>query len=333
MVSVISIFSLALYGVRSSMSDNVHEKVPLMRAEHRNANVALHLGAGGEMIQDAVNPEVAISKAEKASQGEHIMIAGLRKSAKSKNRARTRNRDMCDEDFVLGEMDTDNCKSGPSEEEIDKSHERVLDREECREAAVLANATMPEAYMLDETWYEVHPQGCFVYPCMESRNKSSGDHGQPAGEPTICYYYNPIGEPPSGNITGTPVCSRPFLLNGTKDTMKECPDGYTTIAADTTGYTDYELGLTAETECGKAGRCLSDMEADEFQDDVGIASNHEIFPKGCFIADDGEVFYNKELEGYGEPTGPTFSGTPICIVANVTSFSRPDPPKVTAAYD
>lgn len=204
MAPVLHFFALALFSVGANIAQHAQDKVSLMRAEHRNANIALHLGVTGELVRDVFQPEDEPSNHEKArTSGETINVEADLQKVKLSTKTKTQERDMCDEDFILGEIDDNNCKSGPSEEGADKQHTRTLDREECKEAAILANATMPEAYMLnDEQWFQIHPEGCFAHPCTGSRNASSALHGKSADTPTICYYYNPIGydEPVPGRL-------------------------------------------------------------------------------------------------------------------------------------
>jgi hypothetical protein len=269
----------------------------LMRAEQREANVGLHLGAHGEVrtLKEMPQPE-----ATKSPLGEKLDVNDLFKQqaqAKAKAGARRQN-DMCDYDFPLGKENKDECK---------ETDHRIDDREQCHEAARQNFGDDKQHFMLDSNWFDVHPEGCFAAACDAAKvNATEHPNVNFTGYKGLCYYFNPTGDPPAGPIAGTPVCERSKFLNATAPNVNVggCHDGYERI------YNEFV--------CHKVGGCLSDPDAPDFRVGIKNFSQHFDFPRGCFIAEDGEVYYNpiKDPTGVAIPVkaDAVVYGMPICAV-------------------
>jgi len=280
-----AMFYLTLFcGVVPAVSD-------LMRAE-RDAIVELHLGAAGEL--HSVGPL-----------GETVNAADLLRNEKNAiEKANNKQNDMCDLDFPLGQPSADHCL---------QSDTQILDRAQCHEAARENLGDDKQSFLLDSNWFMVHPQGCFMEECGSSMQHklNTTEHGD-TNLSTItggCYYFNPTGAPPPSptpaGFSGTPVCERPKFLNATAPNLVEggCLSGYERI---------YN-----EDVCHKVGGCLSDPDASDFRVGIKNYSQHFDFPRGCFIATDGEVYYNPIVTDDGSAI-PVHSGAvtgmPLCGV-------------------
>jgi hypothetical protein len=200
-----------------------------------------------------------------------------------------RDTDMCNDDYPLGNADTNNCSLANAE------YGNILQEAMCVQAAKDANATVvPDKFRLTLEWYDKHPKGCFKAECSED----------PKG---VCYFYNPIGDVPK-HPKGSPVCSRPRYLNGTAEaaTGVKCP-------------TDYQ-SIMHEDACQEAGVCLGFCSGTEFRKAVQNASKFEEFPLGCFIhAELDCVFFNAPQPNRTEPPKRP-QGTPICNVSKTTFY-------------
>merc|ERR1719213_972109 len=89
---------------------------------------------------------------------------------------------------------------------------------------------MPK-FKMGTTYGDSRPQGCFKYGCSEDTE---------AG----CYFYN-AGEG-DGNVSGTPVCTRNKLENGTIDGQ-----GCGLFASQ-----GYKV-ITSDTSCQAAATCMN----------------------------------------------------------------------------
>jgi hypothetical protein len=296
----------------------------LMRAEQRDSNVELHLGAQGEFRTlkkatakkhptadnddykadfDELDKETRGLKHAKKTFGEKLHVGDLLKmqsqaNAKAKAKAIAVENDMCDLDFPLGKENKDECKG---------ADKRILDRTQCHESARQNKGDDKQAFLLDSNWFNVHPEGCFAEACDAAKvNATEHPDANFTGYGGLCYYFNPTGFPPHGTITGTPVCERAKFLNATQKDINVggCHEGYERI------YNEFT--------CHKVGGCLSDPDADEFRVGIKNFSQHFDFPRGCFIADDGEVYYNPIKDPTGAPipihADAVVYGMPLCAV-------------------
>jgi len=201
--------------------------------------------------------------------------------------------DMCNDDYPLGNADTNNCSLANA------AYENILQEAMCIQAAKDANATVVhDKFRLVEDqsdWYDKRPKGCFKAECGED----------PKG---VCYFYNPVGDVPK-HPKGEPVCSRPRYLNGTANatTGVKCPADYQSIMH--------------EDACQEAGVCLGYCSGTEFREAVQNASKFEEFPLGCFIhAKLGCVFFNAPQTNRTDPPKQP-QGTPICNVSKTTFYA------------
>lgn len=298
--------TIALCVVQSTMADSEKDRITLMRTE-REASVALHISDKGELIHQ--------DKAA-ACRSNYCMI-----------------------DFTLGVKDpapgTKECYEGPTQASFDAgtgnvthtatnnatSEEEEYDREKCSTAAARAGAHQGQHFLLHQQREECHPRGCFVAKCGSVMNTSTS--GAEADE--WCYYYNPISQDPNPNLDadvraicgydandpsthnlqGQPVCERKRFLLGKSGTVKDCPDGYTTISNSTNAGKANEaetLGHDAELMCHSVVSCLALKDGSEvggqFRADVLEASNYDKFPKGCFLDLQDAAYYNQERPEY-----------------------------------
>jgi len=203
----------------------------------------------------------------------------------------------CDRDYPLGHWNSSNCSRDGA-----GAHQLILDAEMCASAAREANATPHDHhFIIPEEWADMHPKGCFVFPCH-------WDAGH------VCYWFNDIGDTPM-YPWGAPVCQRPKFQNGTKDTNAGCPDGYDVILN--------------ENNCSEAGICQGfDLETDFIvgEGDFHNESQHNIYPEGCYIDDElGSVRFNPI---YGTHPPQTPRGMPLCNVTMATHF-----PEMTLPWD
>jgi len=186
---------------------------------------------------------------------------------------------FCDFDFPLGADGTNNC--------TDTSlHNLIIEEALCMEAAEQAgeNVTAKANFKIGIHWEKEHPVGCF---------KNNG------------YWFNANGNWPPLPVTGSPVCSRPKHMNGTKDGNGGCPDGYEVIMDETT--------------CRQSATCLGYPKATQFRTGEHNSSRKLDHPKGCWVDENdrqGTAYFN-EASAMG--VGTHVEGTPICIVTVSTS--------------
>lgn len=246
------------------------------------------LREGKENLEGYVQDQVVL----KVWTWEEIEKAGIAEKIK---RRRTKDLNMCDDDFPLGVPNSNNCTiPGMPWTAV---HESILDEAECIEAAAEANATAPHDTFVVSMLSELRPRGCFRHNCTE-------DPGN------VCYFFNTFGDFPR-DPEGQPVCIRRKFHNGTinpSTNFVECPPGYQSIrnennCSELASCTDYQMGSPFKVE---------DFSVDNYND----------YPIGCFIdVDSGEVKYSKELFDNGVTRAPTHpKGIPLCNVSNHTKF-------------
>lgn len=245
---------------------------------------SLQMGAHGEMIQ------VSSANADSTS---HMRIDGEGATAPDTLVTNQEALDdmatqFCDFDFPTGKTGSNNC-THPTNQSL------ILQENMCIFAASEAGATTSHSSFKEPSeWENVHPKGCFKYSCSEAANN-------------VCYFYNGDGDWPNGDLKGTPICSRPKHLNGTRNSAAAdagCPAGYEVI----------DHGDT----CFKTAGCLGYCTGSEFRIGEQNASKHLEYPRGCFIDNtDGCVYYNGP-NALGR--GTSVSGTPICNVSKVTTW-------------
>jgi len=193
--------------------------------------------------------------------------------------------EFCDYDFPMGKDDSSNCSDA-------SNHSLILEESMCVEAGVESGATTThDSFKISQDWEGQRPKGCFKYECAEAANK-------------VCYFYNGDGDWPTAP-KGSPVCSRPKYLNGTKDTNGGCPTGYEVIQN--------------EDSCAATANCLGYAAAAEFRIGTQNASKTLESPLGCFIHNgDGHVYFNKKgalHTGANEKGGTSVKGTNLCKVS------------------
>lgn len=209
--------------------------------------------------------------------------------------------DYCNYDFPLGKELTNDCAS--------PHHARIYDMEDCKQAAVQANAGINSDFELTSEWFNLHPEGCFQEECgafQDGKRAGPNGHG-------ICYFFNRAEITPSAIFKGTPICKRPKLLNGTVNTNGDCS------AAGDGGYQE----ITDEDACREfgtcLGRCIGDGSLYQFRININNASLYNDFPKYCFVhPTDQCVYFNEPREGFTDPTHPR--GMPLCNVSKVTHW-------------
>lgn len=255
----------------------------------------------GEKSQ-TVRREAPVKTVEMSSRAEMMQVSPAKTDPNTLVTTEEELEDMavqfCDYDFPTGKTDTNNCTDG-------SKHEMILQEEMCIFAASEAGATTAhDSFKEPAEWEDKHPKGCFKYKCSESPKN-------------VCYFYNGDGDWPS-QPKGTPICSRPKHLNGTKDSAAKdggCPSGYKVV----------DDGET----CYKSAGCLGYCTGAEFRIGTSNASKHLEYPRGCFIDNtDGCVYYNGP-SSMGE--GKSVSGTPICNVSKVTTWGEAKPAAKPAA--
>jgi len=196
--------------------------------------------------------------------------------------------DYCDIDFPLGNDGTNNCSHA--------EHALITDPNVCEEAAARSGATTLQGHfeVTGAPYAETRPKGCFKEAC---------------GDNNTCYFFNEYGGWPGPSIDGTPVCHRPKLLNGTKDTNGGCPATYAVI--------DHE------DVCRQAANCWDipiDRETFRIGFDPRNASKHLLYPRGCFIdvsTEPAKVFFNPDEGG---ESGTNVKGIPICNVTSTVAW-------------
>jgi len=248
-------------------------------------------------------PEIAFaSDAYFVNKEEHF--ANLMKVILERKRARGDSADdltdvWCDKDYPLGLWNTSECSSDDA-----TSHQIIESEEMCLQAAEQANATAGDGaqryFVIPSEWGDLHPKGCFVFPC----------HWDPGH---VCYWFNSQEDTPL-YPWGAPVCSRPLFRNGTANTNSGCPSGYDVIMN--------------ENNCTEAAYCKSYCVEENYLVGEGYpthnASTHDVFPEGCFIHEEQGCVYYNEPYGPNPPQNP--KGIPLCNVTQITHFPEVELP-------
>jgi hypothetical protein len=186
---------------------------------------------------------------------------------------------------------------GASRTQIFATIDQLPRKDECIFAAEKAGAvTHHDEFDIDQTWQNVRPIGCFMFPCGSKQ----------------CYYHNEDGDTPHGNLTGIPVCRRRMYLPGTaianafSDDPRICP------------HADYSASIISQAKCRKVAECLGHKQGDPFVIGYHTKSDELLYPQGCFIhasekTSEGKevVYFNPSTMGQA-PTHPV--GTPLCKV-------------------
>lgn len=270
-------------------------------------------GTGGDSQKRMMRHHVDKGHAERSAgyigpAGELLQRHGHAQKTQPRNERKSRESDFCDDAYVLGTADTNDC--------TDASKQTTITRESlCRDAATAAGAAAGQydaKFEVDYDNEDLCPWGCF-------RSKTN----------TSVFFFNPNGNVSinPGHHGGTPVCRRKRYMQGT--IASGCPTGYEMID----GAPGSDLDRDA---CWGAGDCGGyQMQSEYF--DVGIldptpngdkvdsirppwAQVYNNMPKGCFIR--SEVISNKTvLSVYfnvpqtAAPTSPTAEGgVPICRI-------------------
>lgn len=327
----------------------------LLRTEAREVNVELHLGSHGElhrMKKDATHhapqTEKMLGELSKTAVGETVDLAKAGKEFEEL-KSKTKKLDMCDEDFTLGDMDQNGCKSTTASNGTVLTHTKVRTLAECHEAAAQGHAHQPAAtaFLISESWFRKHPVGCFAYACTGSdgsRNDTAHAIGDnTAGVGHTCYFFNEFGadDQLDSSITGTPICKRDRFLMGTSDTRGTCPLGYGIINKTMMAEMVERTGdrgayqTNAEWVCREALGCKAITPASYFLPDEVRPEFKNEEPAGCFQSQDGVGYYNMELND--PPTPPTCGpgasdankcqGTPVCMVDVPVVFGHSDQSK------
>jgi len=252
----------------------IAEKDTVVRREAKP--IHMNVDADGEFTQE---PESQIPK-EEVKMDTDLSQEELDKLAMQ----------YCDQDFPLGQEDTNHC--------TEANARIMIDPGACIQAGVMAGASVTHATFMvpqgtTDRWEFKRPKGCFKAPC-----------GSASTAHTVCYFYNGLGADAGANVTGTPVCDRPRHANGTQDAQGGCPDGYQVVDDEET--------------CRTSATCLGHAPGNEFRIGTHNASKHLDYVQGCFVnKDDGKVYYNK-LTVMGLGTNPT--GQNICNVSTTVKW-------------
>jgi len=213
--------------------------------------------------------------------------------------------DYCNADFPLGNDLSNGCSSA--------DHTLIIDKSDCRQAAIQAGINMGYDFDVPYDHYMLHPEGCFTASCdapkwLLTSEVSAIQALNPIGQ---CYWYNPSPTLPDAIESGQPVCKRPKIINGTENSNTGCPADYQAI--------------TTEAKCREFASCLGHCLGEGYggflinKDDAGLYNN---FPKYCFIRHDEFdqcVYFNEPRPGVvDDPTNPV--GTPLCNVSAITHF-------------
>lgn len=279
-----------------TLASDVSVKMKTIRREGGMASFHVGVGSSGELVRrhDSLDTKVK----EEA--------VGNRIAKRSKPIAfQQLQRSECNTPYILG-------KANPNKTEcFNTHHTQILTEEKCKLAAEAANATMPPNWVVTEAggWRNIRPRGCFMMPC--AHNATHHNNGREGTTSGTCYFYNPIGNDPSGPIGGTAVCEGTMFYDGTNDTngkkVGECPDGYGTILK--------------EDPCEEAAECLKHRLAAQTRVANLNASKYNDYPLGCLINhDDNKVYFNapKNESDPADPTAPI--GIPICKLKKITHF-------------
>lgn len=236
--------------------------------------------------------------------------------------------DSCEEDYIQGTGNSNNCSDLAR-------HTNIEDEGDCEIAAGRLGLPkgspfrIPDSVRADKTYEQDYfPKGCFHGKC---------DSSCTANDCSLCAFYNEAGQTPQ-NPVGTPICTRPRFMNGTKDTTGkndgDCPDGYKVV--DNPQFCRTEItGCTTHGEGGYTNHpfCINSQNNSKRHD----------FPHGCFIADDSlnepdHVFFNDKVlnsagteeASFATPSNP--KGTPVCWVKQQTSCTASACTEVDTAY-
>jgi len=229
---------------------------------------------------------------------------------------------FCNFDFPLGQVSSNICTNS--------SH--LTDLNLCRRAAHEAGASYShDGFLVTQATAKqfFHPKGCFMNFCNQH------DSG------TVCYFYNdpddasryltsnddddPLADDStwmddggSGDfnshgsrpVNGTPVCSRPKYMNGTKNGQGGCPAGFEvlrdkTLCEASAVCLEYPMGNMSHYVNNQADDTLISSDGDVSQVD------YNNFPGGCFTSD-SKIYYNAKstLSGLGSEE---VRGTPLCM--------------------
>lgn len=200
---------------------------------------------------------------------------------------------FCNDDFPLGVNNSNTCTNSTH-------HRLIFDEGMCFRAAGLAGAGVEhELFFITRDWQDVHPKGCFAWPCGTTHNRTGGE-----GEGAMCYYFNGNGNFPN-HPRGEPVCFRADYLNGTTDTNGGCDEGYEVIMD--------------RNSCEIAAECLGFDKEPEFLIGMYNFTKHNEYPKGCFIRKDTGAFQFNNISSLlgADPKNPQIGGgIPVCNVSS-----------------
>jgi hypothetical protein len=278
------LFAVIFQGILGATLQENDKKI--MRHERRDSDVrTLEMSSHAEFVETLF--------------GSSLPMPGIEKSASGD--------DYCDYDYTFGKQNTNFCDNRSTTEMSD------LKDNECIFASTKSGAQTPNfGFEIPQEWDDVHPKGCFTFPC-----------GDKTG---WCYFENEDGAIPHKNMTGYPVCRRWRYLNGHSvagaavDDPGMCP------------HSEYEV-IPGHDDCQKAASCLGDCAGSEFRIGTHNASKHDEFPPGCFMHkndthDRSCVYWNDPEKGTrpGEKNHPTMpQGTPICRVKSSDHVSSLGP--------
>jgi len=207
---------------------------------------------------------------------------------KHKSLHKLKDLNLCNDAFQKGSANSNDC--------AETWHVLITDWPTCDAAAKLScpdtNNTPPVydclgfPFEISGDWQRKYPKGCFI-----NANDAK-------------WYYNPVGDIPSGTITGTPVCVEKQYVSGTAGSRSTCPSGYSTI--------------NDEMECRSAAVCRSFCTYQEFR--VLNTTTEDQRPKGCHQLSDGCLqFNNKSEDPECDVGGTSCTGVPLCKVAHELS--------------
>lgn len=195
-------------------------------------------------------------------------------------------KDMCDDEFLTGEADTNHCVGGDDTV--------VTSEAQCIEAAREAAADVDRPHFhIDSHWEASHPLGCFQWPCKVH------------GVKHICFFYNG-GVVGGSHPHGFPVCRRAEFINGTTNgkggnfTDSGCSGPYVVIMD--------------ETVCYNMAECFGEPHRYEFRVGEHNESHRAEHPQGCFFNTElNAVQFNPVDEFYNNPPSAPV-GIPVCRI-------------------
>jgi hypothetical protein len=264
----------------------------LLRNEREVGIERLQLSADGQVLDVATNGSSSGAGANSSDSGTNAW--GEQTPPDSADLGH--HSEPCDLDFPFGIQNSNECDNRSTYGEYSN-----ITSSQCIFAAEKAGAkTLTDgSFYVPPEWENVHPKGCFVFPCETH---------------SWCYYANDDGAMPSGHILGRPVCRRDRYIHGTAVPGADVND------ARMCPLPDYEV-IESEEACRKVASCLGDCEEQRF----GIGQTHEadkdIYPPGCFLKASSSssracVQWNNPRYNGGQlfaPMNPV--GTPICVVS------------------